>query len=60
MGNGFEQQGRGSGEQENQPAFRRLFDDEDQLMAETSPQFKKIWYEWIRYVVNNQLRLLSM
>lgn len=29
-------------EQENQPAFRRLFEEGDELMAETSPQFKKI------------------
>ena len=27
---------------QNQPAFRRLFEDQEPLMAETSPQFKKI------------------
>jgi hypothetical protein len=29
-------------ENENQSAFRKLFEEEEPAMAETSPQFKKI------------------
>ena len=42
LGKQMEQAQKTKGDQENQPAFRILFDDEDQLMGETSPQFKKV------------------
>ena len=37
----------------NPPAFRKLFEDEDNaLVSETSPQFKKIWCICFEYLLN--------